>query len=248
MKLVGIQIGKKGINETQIRSTSRMDGYHLAKRIFDLVFTIAILPFLIPLMVIIAVAIKLDSPGPVFFVQTRVGARYQKGQKKSSWIRRDFNFYKFRSMFINSDAAIHKEYVQALIRNDEEKMASIQGCETNIRKILHDPRITRVGRFIRKFSLDELPQFLNVLKGDMSLVGPRPALAYEVDLYKPWQLERLHAMPGITGLQQVTARCTASFDQQVKFDLDYINHQSFFLDLIILCKTPFAVLQSRGAR
>ena len=221
--------------------------YYFLKGVLDKFIALILLILLSPFMLLIALAIILDSPGPVFFVQTRVGSIRKKTDGCIRWERSDFNFIKFRSMYINNDSSRHKAYVKALIENNEEKMADIQGCSTSIRKIVHDPRITSVGRFIRKFSIDELPQFVNVIRGDMSLVGPRPALPYEVELYKPWQIKRLNAKPGITGLQQVTARCTTEFDQQVFLDLEYIRKQSMWLDIEILLKTPFAVILAKGA-
>lgn len=116
-----------------------------------------------------------------------------------------------------------------------------------MRKLTNDPRIIAPGKFLRKFSLDELPQLWNVLRGDMSLIGPRPALPYEVEVYEPWHLQRLEAQPGISGLQQVQARCAATFDEQVKLDLEYINNQSLWQDLMIALKTPLMILSTKGA-
>jgi lipopolysaccharide/colanic/teichoic acid biosynthesis glycosyltransferase len=126
-------------------------------------------------------------------------------------------------------------------------MNALQGEATETRKLIHDPRIIRPGTLLRKLSIDELPQLWNVLLGDMSLVGPRPAIPYEVEVYQPWHLKRLQAQPGITGLQQVTARNTMDFDEQVKLDIEYVENQSLWLDLKIMFKTPFAVLLAKGA-
>ena len=150
-------------------------------------------------------------------------------------------------MKLNADPSIHQAYIKALIENDENQMAALQGQVTEVRKLVQDPRIIRPGFLLRKLSLDELPQFWNVLLGDMSLVGPRPAIPYEVDMYKTWHLRRLEAQPGITGLQQVTARSTADFDQQVKLDIEYVEKQSFLFDLMIIFKTPLVVFSTRGA-
>ena len=150
-------------------------------------------------------------------------------------------------MKINADPSLHQAYVKALIENDEARMTAIQGAPTQPRKLVNDPRIIRPGKLLRKLSLDELPQFWNVLRGDMSLVGPRPAIPYEVEMYKPWHLQRLEAQPGITGLQQVSARCTTDFDRQVQFDIEYINSQSLWLDIKIILKTPLAVISTTGA-
>jgi lipopolysaccharide/colanic/teichoic acid biosynthesis glycosyltransferase len=200
-----------------------------------------------PLMLLIAIMIKLDSPGPVIFSQKRVGARRHTRNGRTAWEIEHFSCYKFRSMVANADAKLHQTYVQAFIKNDNAGMAAAQGTDTHVRKLVKDPRITRVGKWLRKSSLDELPQLWNILKGDMSLVGPRPSIPYEVETYEPWHRRRLDAKPGLTGLWQVTARSSASFDQSVELDIEYINHQSIWLDLWILVKTPLAVLARKGA-
>lgn len=223
-------------------------GYYTIKRVVDFFGALALLLLLSPLFILIAMAILIYSPGPVFFVQKRVGAKREYHKGHSYWKRVYFSCYKFRTMKINADASIHQAYVQALIENDHEKMMDLQGEATETRKLVHDKRITRPGAFLRKFSLDELPQFWNVLCGTMSLVGPRPAIPYEVEMYKPWHRRRLAAQPGITGLQQVTARCTADFDQQVKLDIQYIENQSIWLDIKIILKTPLAIMSAKGAR
>jgi lipopolysaccharide/colanic/teichoic acid biosynthesis glycosyltransferase len=151
-------------------------------------------------------------------------------------------------MRIDADSSVHKAYMRALIENDEKKMDELQGQSTKIRKLVRDPRITRPGKWLRKFSLDELPQFFNVLRGDMSLIGPRPAIPYEVELYKSWYMRRLEAQPGITGLQQVKARSTFDFDQQMRLDIQYIERQSFWLDLKIMIETPLVVISTKGAQ
>jgi lipopolysaccharide/colanic/teichoic acid biosynthesis glycosyltransferase len=150
-------------------------------------------------------------------------------------------------MHIGADSSVHQAYVKALIENDHEAMAILQGNATNLRKLIQDARITRPGKLLRKLSLDELPQLWNVLRGDMSLVGPRPAIPYEVQMYKPWHLQRLKAQPGLTGLQQVMARSTVGFDQQVLLDVNYIDQQSLWLDIKIILLTPFVILSTRGA-
>lgn len=221
--------------------------YYVAKRIIDIVVSLLLLVLLSPLMLLTAVSIYLYSPGPIFFTQERVGAKRQQNGKHFYWKRVFFRCYKFRTMKINADPSIHQAYVKALIENDEAQMTALQGAPTQPRKLVNDSRIIRPGKLLRKLSLDELPQFWNVLCGDMSLVGPRPAIPYEVEMYKPWHLQRLEAQPGITGLQQVTARCTTDFDQQVQFDIEYINKQSLWLDLKIIVKTPMAVMSTKGA-
>lgn len=189
-----------------------------------------------PIMLITMIAIKSTSPGPVIFKQIRLGRRGVP-----------FVFYKFRSMFINTDDRIHREYVAHLIKGHLEEIN--QGDQDKpLYKIKSDPRVTRVGQIIRKTSIDELPQLFNVLKGDMSLVGPRPPLPYEVEKYQSWHLRRvLDAKPGITGLWQVTGRSQTSFDDMVRLDLQYIRNWSLWLDFKILLKTVKVVLKLAGA-
>ena len=221
--------------------------YYAVKRMMDFVIAFILLMFLSPLMLLVAVIIFIYSPGPIFFKQERVGARRQSHGGRSSWKRVNFQCYKFRTMKIDADPSVHQAYVKALIENDEAQMAALQGAPTQPRKLVNDTRIIRPGKFLRKLSLDELPQLWNVLIGDMSLIGPRPAIPYEVEMYKPWHLRRLEAQPGITGLQQVTARCTTDFDQQVQFDIEYIDNQSLWLDIKIIIKTPLAIVSTTGA-
>jgi lipopolysaccharide/colanic/teichoic acid biosynthesis glycosyltransferase len=165
----------------------------------------------------------------------------------------------------NADPAVHQQYVQALIQKDDEQMraakekargqrimasqprSALRRVLTEPRKLTEDDRIIRPGHIVRKLSFDELPQLFNVLRGDMSLIGPRPAIPYEVEVYKPWHKLRLQAQPGISGLQQVKARSTRDFDEQVRLDIEYIEHQSLWLDLKIAIQTPWAILFGRGA-
>jgi lipopolysaccharide/colanic/teichoic acid biosynthesis glycosyltransferase len=221
--------------------------YYFTKRIIDLCGAALALIFLSPMILIVSILIKIDSPGPVFFRQTRIGVRKVYRNRISYWQKYNFTCYKFRSMICNADPNLHKSYVTAFINNDQKSMSELQGGETNIRKLTVDPRITRIGRFLRKSSIDEIPQFFNVLIGDMSLVGPRPAIPYELDVYKPWHFRRLETKPGITGLWQITARSSCEFDEIVKLDIQYIDQQSLWLDLKILFRTPLAVLFCRGA-
>lgn len=248
MKSLSLRLSDAKINsgEPYINIEDRMV-YYCVKEFLEGLISILILILISPLLLLIAIIIKLDSPGPVFFIQTRVGSQRKQTKEGLRWERKDFKFIKFRTMVHNADISIHKAYVQALIENNETRMDEIQQEKTTIRKLIHDPRVTRIGRYIRKLSLDEFPQFFNVIRGDMSIVGPRPALPYEVDVYKPWQLGRLQAKPGITGLQQVKARCITSFDDQVKYDLDYIQRQSLIVDLKIVIQTPLAIIKTKGA-
>lgn len=191
----------------------------------------------LPLFLIIAAAIKLNSKGPVFFRQQRIG-QYGKA----------FTFLKFRSMYTNNDPAIHQEYVKNLICTSDS--VSGNGCsqKKEVFKIQDDPRVTKVGRFIRKTSLDELPQFINVLKGEMSLVGPRPPIPYEFESYDIWHRRRVLDMkPGITGVWQVEGRSRTTFNEMVRLDLYYLTNWSIWLDLKLLIRTPLVVLTSKGA-
>lgn len=193
------------------------------KRVFDITVAVIALIFAAPIMAGFALLIKLDSPGPVFFKQTRVG----------KW-GKTFPCYKFRSMYI--DAEERKAELMAL--NEADGV---------VFKMKNDPRVTRVGRIIRKLSIDELPQLINVIKGEMSLVGPRPPVPSEVSLYKFEHIRRLESVPGITGLQQVSGRSNLDFKRWVELDLEYIAEQSLIKDIEILLRTIPAVLFSRGA-
>ncbi len=202
----------------------------ILKRTMDLSLSLLGLTLLAPFMLAAAIAIKLDSPGPVFFRQERVGLN-----------GRVFRMWKFRSMYTNADSVQHQEYLKRLIRNGEAHSVDAEGKP--VFKIAHDPRITRVGRFMRRTSIDELPQLFNVFSGDMSLVGPRPPLEYEVNEYRDWHMERLNIRPGITGLWQVSGRSRLSFDQMVELDIAYIERWSLLLDLTILIRTIPVVLK-----
>lgn len=205
-----IRIGRSGL-------------YHVSKRIFDLLMGSAILVMLLPVFPLIAVMIKLDGRGPVFFKQDRVGKH-----------GRIFKFYKFRSMRENADA-------------DRRDLESLNEQDGPVFKIRSDPRVTNIGRFLRRSSLDEIPQIFNVLKGDMSIVGPRPQLADEVEHYTAWQRRRLDVMPGITCLWQISGRSHISFDEWMRLDLEYIKTRSFRTDCLIFLKTIPAVMARRGA-
>jgi lipopolysaccharide/colanic/teichoic acid biosynthesis glycosyltransferase len=208
----------------------------IAKRFMDVAGSLAALLFCLPLFVVIAAAIKLTSKGPVLFSQQRLG---QYGRK--------FSFFKFRSMSVNNDATIHREYVKHFIANANGSRQTSQGQSPY--KLASDPRVTSVGRFLRRTSLDELPQFLNVLLGEMSLVGPRPPVPYEVECYHVWHRTRLlAAKPGITGLWQVDGRSRVKFDDMVRMDLKYATSWSIWLDIKILLQTPHAVFSGNGAQ
>ncbi len=223
--------------------------YYRNKRFLDFAIVLLAVPLLIPLFVLIAIAIKLDSPGPVFFSQERVGAKRKKNGFHVQWDIQSFSFIKFRTMWNDVDSDLHRKYVQAYIAGDEGKMAELQpeSDDSTSFKLNGDPRVTRVGRLLRRTSLDELPQLWNVIKGDMSLVGPRPPIPYEVKKYQPEQLNPLATIPGLTGLWQVSGRCETTFEEMVELDLEYIKKQSIWFDLKILLLTVPAVLSKKGA-
>jgi lipopolysaccharide/colanic/teichoic acid biosynthesis glycosyltransferase len=206
------------------------------KQAMDIVGSVLLLILCTPLFLMIALAIKASSKGPVFFRQQRVG---QYG--------RYFTFLKFRSMRTDNDPSVHKEFATRLIAGEiAHNLSNGNGKITY--KLTNDKRITRVGKFLRRSSLDELPQLVNVLKGDMSLVGPRPAMPYELAAYQTWHRRRvLEVKPGITGLWQVTGRSSVRFDEMVRLDLQYATSWSPWLDLKILMRTPRAVIGGAGA-
>jgi len=204
---------------------SNLTGFGLfVKRILDIVLAVALLLLLAPLMLLIAFAIKAMSKGPVFFKQKRIGYKM-----------RPFTFLKFRSMHVNQKDDAHRELVK--------EWAAAEKGEKKLYKLTKDPRIIPlVGRFIRTFSLDELPQLLNVIKGDMSLVGPRPCIPYELEHYRSWHKMRFDILPGITGLWQVSGRNLLTFAEMVELDISYLENWSLFLDIKIMLKTPFVML------
>jgi lipopolysaccharide/colanic/teichoic acid biosynthesis glycosyltransferase len=213
--------------------------YYSAKRAIDIILAIVALVIVAPLMLFIAVLIKLDSPGPVFFAQARVGSR----RCRDRWNLCTFYVYKFRSMVHDADPSIHEAHISKFVRGRLSKT----GANGARFKIQHDPRVTRVGALLRRTSLDELPQLMNVLRGEMSLVGPRPVPPYEVSHYDLVHFGRFRALPGITGLWQVSGRCSISFNEMVRLDLEYVKTQSLALDCKILLRTVPAVVTGRGA-
>jgi lipopolysaccharide/colanic/teichoic acid biosynthesis glycosyltransferase len=221
--------------------------YYFSKRAIDIMAAFIALVLLSPLLLLIAILIRLDSPGPALFVQIRVGGKRVVKDGKIIWKKALFCCYKFRSMAQRADPAIHQAYIKSLIDDDEPGQTSLQNGNNAVKKLTCDDRITRLGRRLRHTSLDELPQFWNVLRGDMSLVGPRPAIPYEVEMYKPWYHRRLDAKPGLTGLWQVSGRSTLGFDEMMTLDIQYIEEQSFKMDLMIILKTPLVILSRKGA-
>jgi lipopolysaccharide/colanic/teichoic acid biosynthesis glycosyltransferase len=206
------------------------------KRLIDVLGSLFLLAILSPVFLVVAAAIKLNSRGPVLFRQKRIG---EHGTP--------FTFLKFRSMYTNNDPSEHEEYVRQLIAGQAEKKPA-NGNGGGVFKLANDPRITLVGKILRRSSLDELPQLINVLRGEMSLVGPRPPVPYEVEAYATWHRRRLlEAKPGITGLWQVHGRSRVEFDEMVRLDLRYARDCSPLLDLKILLQTPKAVMGGDGA-
>lgn len=217
--------------------------YFIAKRVLDLM-TIAFAGiWLLPIFLIIVVLIKLDSSGPAFFVHDRVGARRVKRDNKVVWEVRKFPMFKFRSMVHNADQSLHQKHVQAYVQG------TLEGADDDgaTFKLTNDPRITRIGKLLRKTSLDELPQLINVIRGEMSLVGPRPVPEYEVAYYDEEHYERLTVLPGMTGLWQVEGRGDVSFTEMIDLDIRYVQTCSIWQDIKILLLTIPATVAGRGA-
>lgn len=240
-------IGKKNKDADQSalypELTNQRDSKRFYKRVIDVSGSIAAFIMLFPLFLLIAIIIKVTSEGPVFFRQERIG---QFGRK--------FTFLKFRTMHANNNPKIHQEYIKKFI--SEQKSYEPNGNGNNgdngnkagVFKIKDDPRVTPIGKLLRKTSLDELPQFINVLKGEMSLVGPRPPVAYEVDMYDLWHRRRImEVQPGITGLWQTKGRSSTTFNEMVRLDIRYIKERSLWLDIKLIILTPWVVLTGKGA-
>lgn len=209
-------------------------GVLFAKRSLDVALSGLLLILLLPAFALIAAAVKITSPGPAFFRQERVG-----------YLMQPFTMYKFRTMHESADHQVHHTYVSWFITASDQTQTDEQ---STVFKLTNDDRITPIGRVLRRTSLDELPQLWNVLIGDMSLVGPRPALAYEVRQYKPWHRGRvLQAKPGITGLWQVVGRSRTTFDEMVRMDLHYARTMSLWTDIKIILATPMAMITGKGA-
>ena len=221
--------------ESLVAAMSRKRFSLSIKRASDIIISLFAIMVFAPTFIIIAAAIKYSSRGPILFKQERVGL-----------LGKRFLFYKFRSMQVENDPAIHQEFMKNFMAPENNKGAS--NSKSKVYKIKNDPRVTSIGRFIRKTSLDELPQFFNVLKGDMSLVGPRPPIPYECESYDIWHRKRVLLMkPGITGFWQVWGRSSTTFDDMVRMDIKYIKEWSLWLDMKILVRTPIAVLIGKGA-
>jgi lipopolysaccharide/colanic/teichoic acid biosynthesis glycosyltransferase len=217
--------------------------YQPVKRCIDLVGAVLLFVALLPVFLVIALLVRLDSRGPVLYRQERMGSRSDRSDGERVWRLRPFVFLKFRTMFADVDSSPHEKHVEAFVLGQlGSNSASNAGFKLN-----GDPRVTRIGRILRRTSLDELPQLFNVIKGDMSLVGPRPVPLYEVALYREEHRERFAARPGMTGLWQVSGRCDVSFEEMINLDTTYVRRQSLWLDAKILFLTIPAVVGGRGA-
>ncbi|HVF48695.1 MAG TPA: exopolysaccharide biosynthesis polyprenyl glycosylphosphotransferase, partial [Pyrinomonadaceae bacterium] len=210
------------------------DAARLLKRASDITIAAATLIVLAPVWLIVAALIKLDSRGPIFYRQERVGMD-----------GRIFLLFKFRTMRADSDDSVHRDFQRKYIEGRPD--SNLGDTERPVYKLHSDPRVTRVGRALRRLSLDELPQLLNVLRGDMSIVGPRPPISYEVEAYELWHRKRLDMKPGLTGLWQVSGRNRLSFEEMVRLDLYYIENWSLLLDLRIILKTLPVMLRGDDA-
>jgi exopolysaccharide biosynthesis polyprenyl glycosylphosphotransferase len=213
------------INEQEIIEIERKESaiYNMAKRALDIIASTLGLIILSPILLVVAILIKLESKGPAIFSQKRIGLN-----------KKEFKMYKFRSMVQNAEEL-------------KEKLAKKNEMSGPMFKMKNDPRVTKVGRFIRKTSIDELPQLINVLKGEMSLVGPRPSLPKEVSKFEPWMLKRLSVKPGLTCYWQVSGRNNIDFENWMKLDLQYVNDRSFWLDLKLILKTATVLFGDKNA-
>ncbi len=212
--------------------SDRDTAYEVAKRAIDIAIALFVLVAFGPLWMLIALVIKLTSPGPVLYAGRVVG-RYG----------REFTYYKFRSMYHNCDDSGHRKFLEAFVQGG----GAVEADSKPVYKYANDPRVTPVGHILRRTSLDEIPQFINVLRGEMSIVGPRPPVPYEYALYQPRHRLRLLVKPGITGLYQVSARSQVPFEEMVRIDLEYIARRSLWLDLQIMLRTIPVMLTGRGA-
>ncbi len=212
--------------------TLRHKSYLVLKRALDFTIALILLLMLSPVMAIIALLVRLDSAGPALFVQIRIG----RGG-------RPFRVFKFRTLEHELNRSAHETFMQAFVKGQ----IRTDKIGRTIFKPFDESQVTRVGRILRRTSMDELPQLLNVLKGEMSLVGPRPNVPWEVEAYEDWHMERLAALPGMTGLAQVHGRSGLDFDTIVKYDIEYVRHQSMKLDLQILVRTILSVVNGKGA-
>jgi lipopolysaccharide/colanic/teichoic acid biosynthesis glycosyltransferase len=212
--------------------------YEAAKRLADMLLSVVVLAGFSPVWLLVGLAVRLTSAGPALFRNQVVGKN-----------GRVFTYYKFRTMFVGQDDTHHRTFLEGYVKDDRPyaiERDPATGTERRIYKVIDDHRVTPVGRILRRFSVDEIPQFINVLKGDMSVVGPRPPVLHEYRLYDEATRQRLAVRPGITGLAQISKRGTASFSEMVAYDVDYIQRRSLGLDLRIMLRTIPAMLSGRG--
>lgn len=228
--------------------SSEGGAYFAAKRVMDVLLVLLLTPVALPIVLVVGLIVRIDSAGPAFFTQQRIGARRRRRDGRWVWELQPFTFYKLRTMAHNADPTLHRTYLDAYIAGDEEAIGRLnEGSSDGSYKMAKDPRVTRVGSTIRSLSLDELPQLWNVLKGDMSLVGPRPPIDYEVERYTPDHMRRLAGPAGLTGSWQVNGRSTLTFEEMVALDTSYLSQRSLLLDLTILVRTLGVVIKREGA-
>jgi len=228
------QLTESLVSPAGLRFRERMWAERLFKRLIDVFASVLVVVVGFPFFLAIALLIKLTSKGPVFFSQQRIGERGDV-----------FTLYKFRTMRQDADDSIHREFTRSFIEGRMSN-SSLDEKAPSIYKLADDPRVTSVGNFLRKTSLDELPQFINILRGEMTIVGPRPPLQYELEYYEEWHKFRLKVKPGLTGLWQVSGRSSVPFNEMVKLDLYYIEHWSLLLDLKIMLRTIPVMLFGSG--
>jgi len=228
------QLTESLVSPAGLRFRERMWAERFFKRLIDIFASVLVVVVGFPFFLAIALLIKLTSKGPVFFSQQRIGERGDV-----------FTLYKFRTMRQDADDSIHREFTRSFIEGRMSN-SSLDEKAPSIYKLADDPRVTSVGNFLRKTSLDELPQFINILRGEMTIVGPRPPLQYELEYYEEWHKFRLKVKPGLTGLWQVSGRSSVPFNEMVKLDLYYIEHWSLLLDLKIMLRTIPVMLFGSG--
>lgn len=211
--------------------------YEAAKRAIDIVVALCVLAGLLPLWLLVGLIVRLTSPGPALYSAEVAG----RGGKP-------FTYYKFRTMRTDADDAVQRSFRRDFVRENKPFRVdrAPSGKERPVYKVVGDPRVTPAGRILRALSLDEVPQFINVLRGEMSVIGPRPPLIWEVPYYQPWHRERLAVKPGITGLAQVRSRQGLPFDEMARLDIEYVRHRSLWRDLRIMIETPLALLRDRA--
>ena len=229
-------VERVAINE-EIPLIEHKRGYEIIKRVQDCTMAIMAIILLAPVWIFIAVVIRLTSPGPAIHKQNNAIGRYGKR----------ITIFKFRTMFVNQDDALHQQAIAQFVQGQSLDTIEKDGEQVAVYKITRDPRVTPIGRFLRKSGLDEIPQLFNVLRGELSLVGPRPPLIYEYEHYTERHKRRLDVLPGITGLYQVTARSQVPFERMIDIDLEYISQRSYWFDLKIIFMTPWVLIIGKGA-